>query len=309
MDLAELAELQDQVVSRRQLLELEMSPAEIRRLLRRRELVRVHAGVYVCHTGPLTEAQRLWVAVLACWPAALCRDSVLDGPGEGPVHVAVDHRRTVRAPAGVVVHRMARLDDRVRWNQSPPAVRFECSVIDVALDKPDVAAMYQVLAGALQSRRTTVEKLRAEVGSRTRVRDRQLLAALLDDLAEGACSVLERGYLALERAHGLPSSGPDVTRQRPVADGSRSRYQDVCYEAYGTTVELDGRAFHDNARARDDDAGRDLDNAVSTDGVTVRLTHGQVFRDGCATAAKIGRLLQRRGWTGQPTRCPDCADS
>ena len=104
-------------------------------MLRRRELVRVHAGVYVDHTGPLTVAQLQWVAVLACWPAALSHQTVIESSVEGPVHVAVAHHRKISAPDGVVVHRMADFDERVRWNASPPSVRFEHAVIDVAVSQ------------------------------------------------------------------------------------------------------------------------------------------------------------------------------
>jgi hypothetical protein len=297
------------VVARRQLIEIGVTASEIRRLLRRRELMWLHAGVYVHHTGPLTRAQCEWLAVLACWPAALSHQSALPGGSDGPVHVAIDMRRTVTPPTGVVVHRMAGFHDRVRWSASPPAVRLEHAAIEVARQQQDVAAMFRVMADAVQCRRTTVEKLRAALRSRSRVPNRGLLMELLDDLATGAAPVLEREYLALERRHGLPTGCPPVARQRPVDDGPRLRYQDVRYEELGMVVELDGRAFHDNAEARDADAGRDLDHAVSTDGLTVRLTYGQVFRDGCATVAKIAILLQRRGWTGELSRCPNCPDS
>ena len=40
---------------------------------------------------------------------------------------------------------------------------------------------------------------------------------------------------------------------------------------------------------------------------TVRLGYGQVFGRACTTAAKIGTLLQIRGWEGQPIPCPNCA--
>ena len=163
--------------------------------------------------------------------------------------------------AGVVVHRTAGLDGRVRWNSSPPRVRIEHAAIDVAAGEPD------------------------------------------------ATSVLEREYLRPERLHGLPSGGPDVARQRPVRDGTRSRYQDVRYEGYDVTVELDGRAFHDNAADRDGDAERDLDHVLVTDGPTIRLTYGQVFRRGCTTLGKIALLLGRRGWDGSFRRCPSCPDS
>ena len=47
--------------------------------------------------------------------------------------IAVDRQRKVVAPAGVRVHRMTGLDDRVLWNLGPPRVRYEDAAIDVAL--------------------------------------------------------------------------------------------------------------------------------------------------------------------------------
>jgi hypothetical protein len=167
-----------------------------------------------------------------------------------------------------------------------------------------VAATFQVLADAVQSRRTTVAKVVDTLRSRPRTPARALMSDLLSDLSTGACSMLERGYRELERSHGLP---PGV-RQREVHADAGTRYQDVRYEEQGVAVELDGRPFHDTASARDRDATRDLDQVVLADGVTVRLTYGQVFRDGCATIAKVAALLQRRGWAEEPIRCPDCPD-
>jgi hypothetical protein len=138
---------------------------------------------------------------------------------------------------------------------------------------------------------------------RPRMRDRRLLAELLADLKDGACSVLEREYLRrVERAHGLPAG------ERQVADsiGGVSVERDVTYAAYGLVVELDGRAFHGSAAARDSDHARDLDAAVSRDLRTVRLTYGQVLGDSCRTAARIGELLGRGGWPGKVTPCTDC---
>jgi hypothetical protein len=117
---------------------------------------------------------------------------VLDRNREGPVHVAIDLRRTVIAPPGVIVHRMSSLGDRVRWNASPPTVRPEHAALDVAGEQPDIAAMFRVFADAVQSRRTTAVRLREAVDSRPRVARRRLVIDLLSDLADGACSVQER---------------------------------------------------------------------------------------------------------------------
>ena len=61
---AELLALQSGVVSRRQLTGLGVEVHDLQRMLRRRELVRVHPGVFVDHTGSLTWLQRAWVGVL-----------------------------------------------------------------------------------------------------------------------------------------------------------------------------------------------------------------------------------------------------
>ena len=52
-------------------------------MLRRREWARVHPGVYVAHTGPLSWPQRAWSAVLLVAPAALSGSSALHAHGVG----------------------------------------------------------------------------------------------------------------------------------------------------------------------------------------------------------------------------------
>jgi hypothetical protein len=298
-----LIRVQDGVVSRRQLRELGACDHDIARMVRRRDLVAAHPGVYVAHTGELTWVERAWVAVLGCWPAALSHQSALpNSPSDGLIHVAIHHRRSVRAPARVVVHRMADFDERTNWMLSPPRVRLEHTAVDVALTKASVVDKFRVLADACQTRETTAGAILDALTSRRRVADRSLLVELLEDLATGACSVLEREYLRLERAHGLP----DARRQLADRLAGRTVHRDVAYADFGVTVELDGMAFHDNARARDDDAERDLDTLVAADSITVRLTYRQVFDRGCETIAKIAALLRRRGWPGPFAPCPDC---
>jgi len=298
--------VQDGVVSRRQVLELGGTDADIARMIRRRELVTLHPGVYVDHTGKPSWNQRAWAAVLYYWPAALTRESALPTPStSGPVHVAVAASRTVRRIGGVTAHRTAALDDRVQWIRSPPRLAYEHAAIDVAAAKGDLAAAFQVLADACRTRETTPAAIAAALRGRARVRGRAALLELLDDLETGACSVLERGYLDLERRHGLPTAG---RRQVPTHASGGTAYRDVDHSDFGVLVELDGRAFHDNAAARDRDAARDLTSAVTSDVRTVRLTYGQVFREGCATIAQIATLLQRGGWPGPLLPCPECPD-
>lgn len=290
---------QDGVIARRQALERGMTRAEIARALRRRDWVSVHPGVYVHHTGPLTWQQRAWAAVLRCWPAALAGRSAL-GPHEGAIQVVVDRHRRLEPPAGVRLHRSSGFADRVQWNLGPPRLRIEEAVIDLAVAARDDVDAVAVLADACGGRRTTAARLLEHLAARPRVSRRQFLGGVLRDVAAGACSVLEHGYLDLvERPHGLPVGQRQVVRSATVIS-------DVEYADLEMLVELDGRLFHTSAGQRDRDLDRDLDHATERDGTTLRLGYGQIFRDGCRTAAKVATVMQRRGWTGEPIGCEKC---
>lgn len=305
--LAALIELQHGVVARRQLVELGAQEWDVRRLLRRQELHQVHAGVYVNQTGTLSRAQREWVAVLTHWPAALTLESVLPGVRDDDViHVAIAHGRSLRPIDGVRLHRTARLTERVRWNASPPAMRIEDAAVSVADSQVDQLAAFETLAKVVRSRGTTVQRLRAEVDSRPRLGGRPLLIACLEDLASGACSVLEREWLRVERCHGLPAAD----RQQAAVAAERQAYIDASYADLGVRVELDGQEFHAaTSAAWDSDHERDLEAISRSDEITLRLTYGQVFRRGCETAASVAAVLRRRGWDGTFVRCPRCAPS
>jgi hypothetical protein len=310
IDHADLAHLlrwvQDEVVARRQLLDLGATPNDIERLLRRRDLLTVHPGVYVAHSGRLSRAQREWVGVLAAWPAALTLDSALPDPVSPLIHVAVELGRQLQMPDRMVAHRTAHLRERGDWRAAPPRVRLEHATVDVMsrlIAQGNVAAAYARLTQVAHTRRTSPEQILRALAHRPRVPGRATLEGLLVDLRDGACSVLERGYLhRVERAHGLPRG----TRQRRSTATGRVTYVDVRYERWGTIVELDGVANHDGAAARDRDALRDLSELAMADAVTARVTYGLVFRDQCRTALWLGRLLRRRGWPGRVTPCAEC---
>ena len=223
--------VQDGVVSRRQLQELGARDFDIARMVRWRELTAVHPGVYVEHTGPLSWHQRAWAAVLAHWPAALARESALPNPRRaGPIQLAVGPRRSVKPVNGTVVRRCAAFDERVLWRQSPPRIAPEHAVIDVVAATTDRLAKYHVIADACQTRETWPERILDALATRERVKDREFFVALLADLATGACSVLEREYLDLERRHGLPIEN---RRQRPATVNGRRAYRDVDHQDYG----------------------------------------------------------------------------
>lgn len=297
---------QDGVISRRQVLEAGGSDFDIARMLRRRELTDVHRGVYVSHSGQLTLRQRHWAAVLAYWPAVLAHASALPDPPTTVLHIAVGPGRNLRPLPRIVLHRMPDFELRAELDRSPPMIRLEHALIDVVggeLRHKDVAAAFAVLARVCATRRTTPQRILQVLATRQRVCGRRTLEAMLADLRDGACSVLERGYLhRVERAHGLPKG---ERQNRSTATG-RLTFQDVHYRAQRVVVELDGRVFHDAPRDRDRDALRDLAELSRSDVVTSRVTYGLVFDDACRTAVLIGDLLRRRGWPGLVRTCPSC---
>lgn len=253
-DLDHLLLRQSGVVSRAQLRDLGLAPHDVRRALRRRELVVIHPGVCLTHTGDPTWLQRAWGGVLALWPAALCRESALRAEqsrmseiDDGPIHIAVDRGRSPAPPRGIRLHRVTDFSGKVRWAAGPPRVWVEEAVLDVAADARDELRTIAALADAVQSRLTTADRLVESLSRRSRIARRQLLTDVLADVANGTCSVLEHAYLTrVERPHGLPKAG------RQVQESARgSVYRDVVYPEQDTYVELDGRLFHDNAAARD----------------------------------------------------------
>lgn len=288
------------VISRRQLIAAGVGPSDLQRMLRRRDLTRVHAGVFVTHTGPLGWEQRAWAALVYAGRAALYLASAEDDPPEVPIHLAVAHGRRLAPLAGVRFHRVRGLEGRVRWNLRPPRVRPEDNALAMADGATDELEVIRLLTAAVGSRRTSAARLREALRRRSNIRRRPLVEAVIDDIASGTCSVLEQGYLTrVEQAHGLPVA----TRQlrRPGVRGSE--YRDAAYVPYGVVVELDGRG-HAGRTAQGRDADRDLDD-LAAGRTSIRLRWVQVFGTGCRTAGRVADVLAARGWSQRPVRCGD----
>lgn len=303
----DLLAAQEGVIARFQAIECGLTPSQIRAIVHRREWAAVRPGIYVDHTGPLLWQQRAWSAVLDAWPAVLSHTSALRAVDasldeSGPIHVAVDIGRRVATRPGVVVHRVTGLVERALWNTSPPRVRVEDAVIDLAAEAHGPMRAVAVLADSVQARHTTADRLLATLERRNKVRGRPFLEMVLADVRAGSCSVLEHEYLTkVERAHRLPKP----FRQAATTVG-RWGFRDLEYPEWKLIIELDGRMAHESPAARDRDLERDLDAAVGADSTTLRLGWGQVFTRPCLTARKVSTALAGRGWRGTSAPCPRC---
>lgn len=306
--LVALLAAQNGVVSRTQLHAHGLGDHDIARLLRRRQLVRLHRGAYLDHTGAPTWQQRCWAAVLALSPAALAGETALRA-AEGvesrrgsAIEVAIPWESRRRTPTGMHVVRTRDFAAALHPGSGLPRIRYEVAVLDVLDRAHDDMERISQLTLAVNSRRTSTVRLQAALARRPRLAGRETVRRLLVDVGSGACSVLEHGYLTrVERPHRLPPTSRQVravVRQGVV-------YRDAV-SGLGVCVELDGR-LHERAEQRERDFDRDL--AAAADGfTTVRLSYGQVFGRQCWTATQLAGVHRRRGWTGQARGCgPDCS--
>jgi len=299
----ELLDHQDSVVSRRQLLERGATDTDIRRWVRRRELARVHPGVFVNHTGPLTWVNRAWAAIQFYWPAALAEASAVNRAG-AVIHVAIDSTRYVSKLQGVRVHRLAGFEARVQWNLAPPRVRLEDALLSWASEADTRVDALALLSDACRRRITTTGRLAEELAHRPRITHRRWLRDVLQEAADGVQSLLESSYRRrVERAHGLPRA--DRQHHERTVDGVV--YRDARYERFGLLIELDGRIGHELNGEKWDDQDRDL-LAATEEMLTLRLGWRHSERTPCRTAGRLALVFRSRGWRGTPRRCgTDCA--
>lgn len=143
---------------------------------------------------------------------------------------------------------------------------------------------------AVQQGLTTPGRLRAELRALGRVRGTVALAAALDDLDGGSRSWLERRFRRLLRDAGLP---PPVGNH-PVELGTRRVWLDACYPVERVAIELDGRAYH--LDARDWEADLERQNDVVLEGwLLLRFPARAIRDDPESVAAAVRRALEERG--------------
>ncbi|WP_328998790.1 type IV toxin-antitoxin system AbiEi family antitoxin domain-containing protein [Kribbella sp. NBC_00709] len=306
----ELRRRQQGVFSRAQAVAHGIDDGVLARRCRNRQIERIHQGVYADFTGPLPWSTRVWAAWLACGPeAALTADTALRWHGlsgdwqDSSIRLAVPQDRRIDRRTGI---RITRHQDFRSWllpGREPHLVRLEIAVLTAAASRVDPDRRAALVLDACRQRRTTPDRLLAELTRLPRLRGRTALLQILTDAATGVQSFLERIYLTrVERAHGLPTGD----RQVRAADGTTVNYRDVEYLPHGVIVELDGRAGHADASSTWRDMHRD--NAATLHGKTTLRFGYQLVTDPCAAAGQVGAALALRGWPGTITPCsPTCS--
>ena len=309
---ADVAAAQAGVVSRRQALACGLTPRQVDWLVSSGRWVRLLPGVFVVHTGPVSALVRTWAALLYAGPGAVAGGrtalwlwQVLDDPPFA-VTVCVPAQRRVRGRRGLVIRRAGALARATHPALSPPRLRLEEAVLDVADDATRPWEAVDVVLRAVQRRATTAARLRRALAARSRHRWRRLLGLVLEDVVAGALSALEREFLrTVERAHGLPSGAYNPGELVRELRQRRRRYRDVRYHPWRLVVELDGAEAHP---PEEDWKDQEKDNGVTRSGrSSLRYGWRAVAHDPCAVAAEVADSLRVRGWGGAPSPCgPTC---
>ena len=303
--LLRLAALQSSLVTREQALGLGLSRESLSRLVNTGRWLRISPGLFST------------IPVQPSWEALAWGGTLLGGPharlgpeASGhlyrlvrrpprPIDVLVPHASPVRVQGP---WRFIREQDGVRQARSPgspPRLTPECTVLDLAAERPpgDVVGL---VTAAVQRGLTSPERLRRALEMRRRQRHRRLIAGLVAEVAAGAESYLEMLYLqTVERPHGLPRG--DRQSARPGLP-----YEcDVRYDDFRVIVELDGRLGHEG-EGRFRDMNRDNRHALR-DQVTLRYGYYDVTGRACAVGYQVYLALVRRGYPEPFKRCSECA--
>ena len=265
--LAELSQLQYDVMTRRQLAAVGLSDGQVDAQLGSRRWRALGPTVIALHNGPLDPSQRWSAAVLACEaPSALAARTAAQAAGLAgwevdPIHIVIPRGAKVNAlrpELALRVHESRRftLAD-VHPTRTPPQVSIERAIVDGAAWSTRARTAAGMLAAGVQQRLTTAPRLREELESAGSVRHRRLMHSVLTDIEGGAQAVSEIDFLRFCRRHGLPRPSLQVR-----ADSfGRRRYLDAEFtrrDGRRIAVEIDGAAhlivatyWHDMRRLND----------------------------------------------------------
>jgi very-short-patch-repair endonuclease len=250
------------------------------------------------HSGPLTNEQLAWAAVLSpAGTAAVARESSLELAGlrglrpmtaltvvtewgRRPPHIpGVSYVQTRHLEVGDVLLSAQPL-------RSPPPR----ALIDAASQTTAEHAR-ALVAMVVQQRKATPEEIRAVLRRLSPVRQEVLLHVTLDDVEGGAHSLPELRFTTLVRGSGLPQPSRQVIRRR---EGGRY-FLDVGWDDYDVVAEIDG-SHHRDAAQWEADVLRHDELVIGGDRV-IRLLSWWIREKPDLVLDLLRRALVSAGWT------------
>jgi len=168
--LRQQARLQAGVITSKQALRAGLSRNAIVSKVRNGRWRRVHRGVYVIFTGPLTRDAQLWAAVLfAGTGAKLSHQTAAEILGltnrRSPlIHVTIPVNRRVIPPQSVIIHISSSVVQGWRFARGiPPHTFAEETIIDLVHAATDLDAVIAYVTDAFGRTLTSEARLRREV--------------------------------------------------------------------------------------------------------------------------------------------------
>lgn len=240
--LAALADAQEHVLSRRQLLAAGITRSALRAHLQAGRWRAWGRHAVALHSGPLPPRATWWRAVIEAGPrAALDGVSALQAAGltvidAGPVRVSVPRgARTPRVP-GALVRQTRRLSRSDLTGAGLPRVRPDIAAVRAALwARSDRQATFYLTASVQQRLCRAEDVARAALDVRRHAR-RRLLLDVSAELVDGARALGELDFARLCREHGLP----EPVRQSVRRTSRGTAYLDAEWPQFGVVVEIDG---------------------------------------------------------------------
>jgi very-short-patch-repair endonuclease len=281
-----LASVSHGVVTRRELLAAGLTRREIAARLARGGLIREYPGVYrVGHRAPSDEARYL-AAVRACGDGA-----VLSGLAAAHLYGLVKRAApcevtapTERSVPGVLTHRSRRapLTD-VASHRGIPVTSVARTLVDIA-GRLSPAALARACHEAGVRYGTTPRQVEAVLARRPTAKGAPRLRRVLRGDEHVTLSRLERRFLDLLRANGLP-----LPRTNRPASGRRV---DCRWPRHRLTVELDSYRYHRSRHAWEQDRRREREAHARGDEIR-RYTWGDVTETPAPMLRELRSVLDR----------------
>ena len=278
---------QQGVAARWQLVERGVSDRVLERRLHKGVLVPIHRGVYAMGGLALTFRGHWMAAVLACGPDAVLSHFAaaalwdLQRPPSTRIDVTAPGRHTLK---GVRCHVARSLSDEDRSTiDGIPVTSLNRTILDVG-EARSRQRLRSTLEGVQRRDLLDCRALEALIDRNPGRRVANLRAALSDlqDEAPWTQSELERRFLEIVRAAGLPEPSANVLVHGQLVD--------FYWPERRLIVEVDGYAFHKTRLVIENDRHRDL--ALQAEGeLVVRLTSRQILREAVKLVIDLRRLL------------------
>lgn len=320
VQLPDLLAVQDGLLHRRQALAAGVTRSALAHRLRPDGPWRLVApAVVAACTGVLTERQRWRVALLyvesgadhatgdlallggatACLAHGL---TALPADPSAAVHVLADQRVRRRAAApGIVVKRTTRLP-APRWREGLPVVPLQRAVVDACRPLVLLRDFRALVAEAVQTRRTTVERLaqQMDAGEST---GSALLRRALEEVGWGARSVPEAEVARDLRRSALPRA--QWNRSLLSLEGTWIADPDAWWPQASTVLEIDSHRWHLGPLQAEETMAR-RERLTRHGLLVVQISPAQYREDRAGFRARLAETLAV-GATLPPARVVDAA--